>query len=131
MTMDTRSQNLASALLCALTLALAALLVHPVMEAEIMDDASYTRTANAYIPMPQGSAPRSCHPKWDYLMPGFKPSYAVSFTGNACGGPAGVAPVTYRAWLPPRQRKIYVIRYTDAPSADKTLTEKLKSQEDQ
>ena len=87
--------------------------------------------ANAYVPMPQISAPGSCHPEWDYLMPGFKPSYAVSFTGNACGGPAGIAPVTYSAWLPPRQRKIYVVRYAGTPSAENTLTEGLKPQEDQ
>lgn len=46
--MDARSKSLTSALLCAITLQLAALLVHPVMEAEIMGDASYTRTAEVF-----------------------------------------------------------------------------------
>ena len=47
------------------------------------------------------------------LFPAVKPEYALAFEPDLCGGPAPFAPTTYRTWLPPKTRKIYVV--LDAP----------------
>jgi hypothetical protein len=58
-----------------------------------------------------------CHPYTEYLFPSLHARYGLSYEPNLCGGSAGLAPMTYKTWLPPYTVYIYTVRYT--PNADR------------
>lgn len=65
----------------------------------------------AYVPAPARDIPSNCDP-FGYMdwTPAIKPVYIVSKDPIGCGGPAGFPPVTYRTWLAPHNRSIYVVK---------------------
>ena len=65
----------------------------------------------AYVPAPARDIPPGCDP-FGYMAwtPAIKPVYIVSKDPIRCGGPAGFPPVTYRTWLAPHNRSIYVVK---------------------
>jgi hypothetical protein len=69
---------------------------------------------NAYIPTPP-PPPSSCKSVWYDFTPHIHPIYSISFTPNACGGPAPFAPVHYSRWLYRTPGTLYVVR-NNAPS---------------
>lgn len=67
----------------------------------------------AYAPAPARDFSPDCDLGFHNFLsfvPDIKPVYAVSLNPKACDGLAGIQPVQYTSWLPPRTRSIYVIK---------------------
>ena len=71
--------------------------------------------AHAYKPAPQPPAGQ-CHAYFYDNTPHVHPLYGVSFTPNACAGPAPFAPVHFSRWPYRTPGTLYVVRY--APRAE-------------
>ncbi len=56
---------------------------------------------------------RPCPFEVHYLFPVVRPTYALAFQPNVCGGQAPFPVVSFRTWLPWATRRIYVVH--DAP----------------
>lgn len=63
----------------------------------------------AYIPHPKLPPWTPCHTQLGTLVPHVLPRYGLSYTAQACGGPAGLPPVPYSDWLSRRPQSIYTI----------------------
>ncbi len=87
-----------------------------------LQHASYINTsrmalpAHAYVPAPP--LPAGTCPMNDYdAFPHIRPSYGVSFTPDACYGPAPFAPVHYSRWPYRTPGTLYVVRYIPPPKS--------------
>ena len=57
--------------------------------------------------------PQACQTDHGWLTPAVVPAYTLSWDPNACGGPTGFAPVSWRNWLSGfRNESIYIIHTT-------------------
>jgi hypothetical protein len=65
--------------------------------------------ADAYKPQPHLDD-GTCITVFASESPHIHPIYSVSYDPNACGGPAGFAPVHYSRWLASPQGTLYVVR---------------------
>ncbi len=67
----------------------------------------------AYVPPPPRAFPLNCGVGIAYFLdwtPAVKPVYATSLEPDACEGQAAFPPAAYRAWIPPHNRLIYIVR---------------------
>jgi hypothetical protein len=81
--------------------------------ADFLNDPRITVPARVYVPNPpppSDSCPDGSY--WYDKTPHIHPRYGVSFTPDACYGPAPFAPVHYSRWLASTPGTIYVVRYT-------------------
>ena len=65
------------------------------------------------MPPPARVLPPSCSKDLFHFLdwtPAIKPVYANSLNSEECGGQAAFSPVTYRTWLPPHSRSIYIVK---------------------
>ena len=63
--------------------------------------------------------PQACQTDHGWLTPAVVPAYTLSWDPNACGGPTGFAPVSWRNWLSGfRNESIYII-HTTKPAQSK------------
>jgi hypothetical protein len=65
---------------------------------------------HGYVPSPPLPAGTCAMNRWDDT-PHIHPLYGVSFTPNACYGPAPFAPVHYSRWPYSTPGTLYVVRY--------------------
>ncbi len=68
---------------------------------------------------PVHALPESCRFWFSKYSPAIKPRYFVVFSPKACLAKSGFAPVTYRTWLPPSDRRIYIQRWPNALSVSR------------
>lgn len=69
--------------------------------------------ANAYVkPEPRVSTPNCGWGVVGFLpwTPVLKPRYALTLDAGVCEGESEFAPVEYRTWLPPRAKRVYLVR---------------------
>lgn len=64
--------------------------------------------AGAFHPSIPANAPAGCYVDFLKYTPSINPRYILSFDHTSCYLPSQFAPVSYRAWLPPHNRSIYV-----------------------
>jgi hypothetical protein len=62
----------------------------------------------APLPIQFTALPEFCQPRSAGLAPEMVPGYKLSFDPEACGGPSGFAPVTYRGWLGLYSSTLYI-----------------------
>jgi len=62
----------------------------------------------APVPVQFAALPEPCQPRSAGLAPEMVPGYKLSFDPEACGGPSGFAPVTYRGWLGMYSSTLYI-----------------------
>lgn len=62
----------------------------------------------APVPLQFAAFPEDCQPRSARLAPEMVPGYRLSSDPEACGGPAGFAPVTYRGWLGMYSSTLYI-----------------------
>ncbi|MGA8938351.1 MAG: glycosyltransferase family 39 protein [Acidobacteriaceae bacterium] len=75
-----------------------------------INDPSIVTPAHAYVPVAPPSTD-TCFLHGYFAFPHIHPIYGISFTPNACHGPAPFAPVHYSRWPYPTPGTLYVIRY--------------------
>jgi hypothetical protein len=75
-----------------------------VNEADILD------YQHLHVDVPVDDAAPECTIIVGNLFPDVKGTYALALKPDACGGPAGFAPVHYTSWLGPHTMTIYVVR---------------------
>jgi hypothetical protein len=64
--------------------------------------------ANAHRDVVSWTASDDCS-IWDYyLLPDLHPKYIVEDRSSPCVGSSPYAPVVYRTWLPPFERKVFI-----------------------
>jgi Dolichyl-phosphate-mannose-protein mannosyltransferase len=63
----------------------------------------------AYHDLPLPNLPLSCLGVFASFTPAIQPLLHLSDTTDTCYGESRFAPVTYRTWLPPKQRMIYIL----------------------
>jgi len=63
---------------------------------------------SAPVPVQFAALPENCQPRSAGLAPEMVPGYKLSFDPDACGGPSGFAPVTYRGWLGLYSSTLYI-----------------------
>ncbi len=73
--------------------------------------------AHAYVAVPP-PPPGPCHMFWYDYTPHLHPLYGISFDPNACYGPAAFAPVHYSLWPYKSSGTLYIVRYTQRPTAE-------------
>ena len=62
-----------------------------------------------YVPVPVPVGP--CNMMWYAFTPHVRPVYSISFSPDACAGPAPFAPVHYSQWLVPDPGTLYVVKF--------------------
>jgi hypothetical protein len=76
---------------------------------------NYTMVVPAHVYVPAPLPPPGSCPMGAYdAFPHIHPTYGISFTPNACYGPAAFAPVHYSRWPYRTPGTLYVVRYTPA-----------------
>jgi hypothetical protein len=74
-----------------------------------INDARLQNPANAYqVNLSPQQLPEQCRLNFAGYTPAIHPKYFVVFEPMTCLTPSKFPPVTYRTWLPPFQRKIYI-----------------------
>lgn len=63
-------------------------------------------------PIPRLMKVKPCGQQFAHLDPAIQPRYGISFDQSACDGPSEFAPETYRTWLPPFTRELYIRKVT-------------------
>jgi hypothetical protein len=63
-------------------------------------------------PIPREMKVKPCDDRFAQNDPAIQPKYGLSFDEQTCDGPSEFPPVTYRAWLPPFTREIYIRKVT-------------------
>jgi hypothetical protein len=79
--------------------------------ADHINDPLIERPIHGYTPTPPLPAASCAMNLWDDT-PHIRPTYGVSFTPDACYGPAPFAPVHYSRWPYRTPGTLYVVRYT-------------------
>jgi len=78
--------------------------------ADHINDSRILVPANTYVP--QSRPPGACQMQWYERFPHIRPVYGISFTPDACYGPAPFAPVYYSRWPYRTPGTLYVVRYS-------------------
>ena len=63
---------------------------------------------NAYHEIPPSKLEKPCRFWWSRYTPTVTPRFFVVFSEMKCLAPSSFAPVSYRTWLPPFDREIYI-----------------------
>ena len=86
-------------------------LVVELQHADFVNYPAIVKPAHAYVPTPPLPA-GTCPMYWYDYTPHIRPVYGISFSPNACYGPAPFAPVHYSRWPYATPGTLYVVRYT-------------------
>jgi hypothetical protein len=89
-------------------------LSNEIHHAPSINDPNISRPANIFVTVPEPPL----GPCWNFrysLTPHLHAVYGVSFSPNACAGPAPFAPVTFSRWLD-SPVSLYVVRYATYPT---------------
>jgi hypothetical protein len=65
--------------------------------------------SNAYRSRPVPNVPPECKGWFRDYVPSIHPVFYISQVSGNCYHPSRFAPVVYQTWLPPRQRRIYIL----------------------
>jgi hypothetical protein len=80
-----------------------------------VNDPRIVTPPDAFRPVPSSAElPKECR-TWvfSYLTPAVVPQYFLAFEPLTCFAPSVFSPVTYRAWMPPFNRQVFVLQRKD------------------